>query len=69
MHMHESLHLVALDNHFYSDFPLFIVRLSILNLVTLSIVSCLAKRNSPIAYTFVLSPFCFSLSSFPSWST
>jgi hypothetical protein len=25
-----------------------------------------AKQNGPIKYTFALSPFCFSLSSFPS---
>ena len=31
-------------------------------------MSWVAKQNGPIKYTFALSPFCFSLSSFPSWS-
>ena len=66
MHMHESLHLVALDNHFNRDSPLLIVLLSILNPLTPT--KCLEwkKQNGPIKYIFALSPFCFSLSSFSS---
>jgi len=53
--------LVTFDNHNCHDFPLFIVRLSILNPITLFNASRLAKQNGPIKYTFALSPFCFSL--------
>jgi hypothetical protein len=35
MHMHDQQHLVALDNQFNHNFSLFIVRLSILNTLTL----------------------------------
>jgi len=66
MHMHESLHLVALGNRFIWDSPLLIVRLSILNPLTSTRCLEWKKQNGPIDYTIALSPFCFSLSSFPS---
>jgi len=61
MHMHEQCHLVALDNRFNQDFSLFIVRLSILNPITPSMVSWLAKQKWPYPYNFALSPVLFFL--------
>ena len=39
MHAHEHYHLMALNNRLAKEFSLFIVRLSILNVMTLYMVS------------------------------
>jgi hypothetical protein len=62
--LHESNHLVALDEPFSQRIPLFVVRLSILNVITL--YGVLITKTKTISNTFALISigFCFSLSSF-----
>ena len=52
MYRQESLHLVALDNHFNQGFLLLIVRLSILN--TLTPLWCFECQNKNLFDTFAL---------------
>ena len=57
--MQESCHLVAIDKPFSQRFPLFIVRLSILNHShPLWCLECKPKNGS-YHYTFALKPFLF----------
>ena len=59
MHMHESLHLVALDNRFNRDSLLLIVWPSILNPLTSTRCLEWKKQNGPIDYTIALAHFVF----------
>jgi hypothetical protein len=54
-----------LDNRFYFEFPLFIIRLSILNPITHSITSWLAKQKTYFIPLPWVHRVCFSLSYFP----
>ena len=57
-HMHESLYLVALDNRFNRDSPIFIVRLFILNLLTptrcLKWQNKMALSNIPLSWAYFI---------------
>jgi hypothetical protein len=61
--MHVFQHLVALDDRIVQLSSPLNSRASIL--IVISIVSQSPKQNAPIGYTFALSHFVFSLSSFP----
>ena len=63
MHMQESCHLVALDKPLSQRIPLFIVRLSILNTVTPSMVSWVPKQK-PSWYLCLDQPYFFLFFSF-----
>ena len=71
MHMHESLHLVALDNRFNRYSPLLIVRLSILNPLTPT--WCLEWKNKmALSIYLCLEPilfFSFFFSKSGPWSS